>query len=254
MLRFFDCEIGVGGTGYALPVADTPEKLLSLMDRYAIRKALVYDRGAVESGRFDDFSRILAFCLGSDRLLPTIPVAPPSAGVGPSPCELVQIIRERSIAGVRVFPRMHAFDFDPFSFSPLLEELQAHRVPVFCNSMAVGDHPWTHQPDWRGIREVALAFPGLPVVVLYTGMLQGRRIFPLLAQCPNLLTDLNCSSFQYLERVCEQFGSHRLVMASCHPIADPGLYLPVVSYSAVSDQAKQNISFWNAQRLVEAIQ
>lgn len=51
MLRFFDCEIGVGGTGYALPVADTPEKLLSLMDRYAIRKALVYDRGAVESGR-----------------------------------------------------------------------------------------------------------------------------------------------------------------------------------------------------------
>lgn len=254
MLRFFDCDIGVGGTGMGLPVLKTPEELLALMDRYAIERALVYDRGAVEAGVFDCFDGILAFCRGSDRLYPAIPVVPPATEEGPPPDELIEIIRKNAIAAARVFPRIHAFDFNPFSLGPLLERLQAHRVPVLYNATALEDHPWTHQPDWDSIREVALAFPALPIVVLWTGMLQGRRLFPLLAQCPNLLTDLTCASFQYIECVCKRFGSRRLVMASHHPINDPGLCIPWISYSEIPQQAKEDLAFNNAQRLVEAIQ
>jgi predicted TIM-barrel fold metal-dependent hydrolase len=254
VLRFFDCDIGIGATGLQQPAASCPEDLLPLMDRYGIERAIVYDRTAVATGVFDRFERIVGFCRASDRLCPSIPVAPSNTNEGPPLDDLLEFVQGHGIGAVRVFPRIHGFDFDLLSFGDLLERLEAHRVPVFYHSMALQDHPWAHRPDWRDIREVALAFPRLPIVVLYTGMLQGRRVLPLLASCPNVLTDLTCSSFQYIEYVCEHFGSGRLVMASHYPMEDPGLYTLPISYAKVPQEAKESIAFGTVQRLVEGIQ
>ena len=70
MLQFFDCNLGVGRSGLGLPVAASQKDALALMDRYHIQRALVYDRGAVESGVFNRFDDILSFCAGSVRLHP----------------------------------------------------------------------------------------------------------------------------------------------------------------------------------------
>ena len=251
MLRFFDCDIGVLAAGVGLPTAKTSAELLKLLDHYAIERAMVYDRGAAESGVFDSFDRILRFCHGNSRLLPTIPVAPPATGESPPPDELIGILREKKIAGVRVWPKLHGFNFNAHVFGPLFTVLERHRVPVLYQSMALQDFPWEHRSDWEGIREVATAFPRLPLIVVYTGMLENRRIFPVLEACPNVLTDLTCASFQYLETVVARFGSRRLVLASHLPQFDPALQTTWFSYSGVPEPAREDIAYNTAARLAE---
>jgi predicted TIM-barrel fold metal-dependent hydrolase len=249
--EFFDCDMGVGRTGFRYPIAASPSELLAIMDRYRIARALVYDRGAHESGLFTDFDFILEFCKRNPRLLPSIPVLPPATGEQPSPKELVDVIRRSGIRAVRACPNAHNFLFDVFSMGPLLEELEKLRIPVIHSSMNLQDHPWKHEPAWRNIREVALTFPKLPIVVVYTGMLQGRRLLPLLAGCPNVLADLTCVSFQFVESVVERMGSGRLVLASHYPCDDPGLYTTWINYCGVDDSARRAIAFDNLERLME---
>ena len=253
MLKFFDCEVGVGRTAFSYPSLTSAQEALAMMDHYAIEKALVYDREAHESGVFDRFDFIMEFCHHNPRLLPTIPILPPATGEQPPPKDLAGIILARGIKAVRACPHNHRFMFDAFSMGRLLAELEDHRIPVFHTSMAVEDHPWNHAPDWRNIREVALAFPRLPIIVAYTGMLQGRRLLPLLEGCPNVLADLTCASFQFVEFVAERFGSGRLVLASHFPCMDPGQYTTSINYCGLDEKARDDIAFGNLQRLVEGI-
>ena len=253
MLTFFDGDIGIGRSGLGYPVFHNPADLLAYMERYHIGKALVYDRGAVESGLFDRFELVLSFCRSSDRLYPTVPIAPPATGEASPPDELLDIILANGIKGVRVWPKYHALDFDVFNFGALLEKLAAHRVPVFYHSNGAYDHPWEHRLAWRNIREIALAFPQLPLIVIWNGMLENRRVFPVLEQCPNVLTDLNCVSFQYIEYVAEHFGSNRLLFASHYPYHDPGIYTAWVSYCGLSAAARQAIAGDTLAQLVEGI-
>ena len=251
MLRFFDCDFGVGTTGFAYPALTSPEEALALMDRYAIEKAVVYDRGAHESGLFNRLDFILDFCRQNPRLLPSIPILPPATSEQPPPKELVDIIRRSGIKAVRACPTAHMFDFDVFAMGRLLEELQKYRIPVIHTSMGMQDHPWAHEPAWRDIREVALAFPRLPIIVVYTGMQQGRRLMTLLETCPNVLTDLTCATFQFIEFVSERLGSNRLVLASHFPCDDPGLYTTWVNYCGLDESARRDVAFGNLERLLE---
>jgi len=252
-LRFFDAEMGVGRSGLGYAATETGAELLAVMDRYGIERALVYDRGSHESGVFDEFEFVLGFCRASARLEPAIPVVPPACGEQPGPDELVRLILERGVKAVRACPAAHHFRFDPFSMGRLLGPLEEHRIPVLYVSMHVRDHPWLHAPGWEDIRAVAAAFPELPLVVVYTGMLQGRRLLPVLEGCPNVRVDLTCASFQFVEHVVERFGSERLVLASHFPCEDPGLYTSWLNYANVSGEAREAMAHGNLERLVEGI-
>jgi len=253
VLKFFDCDVGVGASGLGYRPAATPEELLAQMDRYGIERAIVYDRGAHEAGGFDRFDFVLNFCRASPRLTPAVPILPPACGEQPPPKELVSMILAAGVKAVRACPTAHEFTFEPFSMGPLLERLQEHRIPVLHSSQNVQDHPWEHCPDWRGLAETAAAFPDLPIVVLYTGMLQGRRLLPLMERCPNVLADLTCASFQFIEHVVARHGAGRLVFASHLPTEDPGLYTVPVLYSGIDPADRQRIAGDNIRRLVEAV-
>lgn len=254
MLKFFDCDVGVGHSGLPYPATTSAAQLLAVMDRYGIQEALVYDRGAHESGVFGRFDFILDFCRLSPRLHPAVAVVPPATGEQPPPDELIGILLDRGIRAVRACPNAHGFRFTPSAMGPLLAALEAHRIPVIHSSMRVQDHPWKHAPAWEDIAETARAFPQLPIVVVYTGMLQGRKLLPILETCPNVLADLTCSAFQFVEYVVERFGSARLVLASHFPAEDPGLYTALLSYSGVSGRARRDIASGNLRRLLEAVE
>ncbi|MHB9106077.1 MAG: amidohydrolase family protein [Armatimonadota bacterium] len=253
MLSFFDCEMAIGMTGFDLRTAKTPAELLAVMDRYAISDALVYDRGAYEMGRFDRHDFILEFCAASPRLHPTICIVPPATGEQPEPEALVGFCLAHGVRAVRAWPVAHGFPFDRYALGRLLAELERHRMPVIVSAMNVQDHPWLHAPPWRDIRDTALAFPKLPILVHYTGMLQGRSLFPLLETCPNVLADLTCTSFQYVEEVAARFGSERLVFASHFPQEDPGYYACWVNYCGLDEAGKRNVAGDNIRRLLEEV-
>lgn len=252
-LEFFDCDVGVGTTGFAYPATTAPAALLGMMDHYGIADALVYDRGAHESGVFDRWDFILGFCGQSPRLHPAVAVVPPATGEQPPPAELAAMLGEKGVKAVRACPGAHHFDFNVLSMGPLLAELEARRIPVVHSSMGMQDHPWLHAPAWANIAEAARAFPRLPIVVVYTGMLQGRRLLPLLEQCPNVLADLTCSAFQFIQFVVERLGSGRLVVASHYPAEDPGIYTAMLNYSGISERARGDIASGNIRALLEAV-
>ena len=252
MLPLFDCEFGVGLTDFGYPVTRTPAEAFAVMDRFGIGSAFVYDRHAHEAGVFDRFDFILEICRQAPpgRLYPAIPVVPPATGEQPPPAELVEWCLANGIRAVRACPNVHNFICDSFSMGKLLEVLEKHRMPLIHTSMRVQDHPWLHEPAWRDLHDVARAFPNLPIIVLYTGMLQGRRLFPLLEQCPNVLADLTCDSFQFVEDVVERFGSGKLVYASHFPTEDPGLYRMPISHGGISEQARDDIAAGNVLKML----
>lgn len=253
MLQFFDCDVGFGASGFTYPAVTAVPDLLAMMDRYGVSDAFVYDRHAHEAGVFDRFDDILAVGRASPHLHPTIAVLPPACGEQPPPAELVRFILANGIGAVRACPKAHNFIFDVVSMGPLLELLEAHRIPVLFTSQGMQDHEWLHEPPWRDLRDVAKTFPALPIVMTYGGMLQGRRVLPLLAACPNLMTDMSCMSFHYIEYVVAQFGAERLVVASHFPTEDPGLYTTGVSYAGLPPAVRQQLAGGNARRLLEGI-
>lgn len=252
MRTFFDFDFAVGGSGAGLRTPQTPAEALAIMDRYAIARALVYDRAAMEAGIFDRMDWISSFCAGSDgRLVPAIPLAPPATGECPPPDELPGLMAEKGIKAVRIWPEQHALDLDPFAFGPAFEVLQKHRIPVLvCMSEA---HHWQRRPGWRDVQDTARAFPQLPLVVLWSGMRDGRRLFPLLEACPNVRADLTCVTYQFIEYAVEQWSSGQLVTATHYPLHDPGLYLPWVNYAGIPAEAKDDLAWRNATDLIEGI-
>ena len=252
MNSFFDADIGVGESGRRLACFETAERMGPWMDRYRITRALVYDRGAVESGQFRDFSRILDFGRGQpDRLFPTIPIAPPASGESPEPEDLVAQIRAEGICGVRVWPELHALDFDSFHFDRILAPLEAHRVPVLVH-LSEG-HPWGYRSGWKNLAETARAFPELPLIILWSGVRNGRQMLPLLDGCPNVRFDLTCVTGQFLEFFGERWGAGRLVIASHYPQWDPGIGQAWVNFSGLSRADQARVAEGNLSDLVEGI-
>ena len=84
-------------------------------------------------------------------------------------------------------------------------------------------------------------------------MLQGRSLFPLLETCPNVLADLTCVSFQYVEAAVARFGSERLIFASHFPQEDPGYYTSWVNYCGLDEEEKENIAGGNIRRLLREV-
>ncbi len=252
-ISLFDCNAGVGKTGGEYPAAESPDEFLTVMEHYGIDKALVYNLSDFESGHLDDPSEILSFCKYSDHLHPSVIVVPPETGEQPPPDVWIEELISSGIKAVRAYPRWYHFDFLPYCMGSLLEVLQARRMPIFVTYYEYGAHPWDHTPEWDHIHRMAVEFPELPIIVLYTGMLQNRRIFPLMAHCPNVRFDTICATFRFLKYVTERFGPERLVVGTRYPIYEPGLHVSWPQYADIDNRARALIAGDNIRNMLEAV-
>ena len=249
-VEFLDCSVGLFGAPDVPEVLNSREQLQTICGRYAIHQAIVYDRGAVESGMLSEFERVLKFCSDRSTFLPMVPIVPPACGEQPEPSELVRFLLDEEVAAVGVWPRVHNIDLDRYAFAALLSRLQEHRIPVVYHTMGRGDHPWHHSPDWRGLVDIAHAFADLPIIVTPTGMLQGRRALPVLAACPNVYLDLSCHTFRFVEHIVGAFGATRLVCTARLPYDDPGVTTSQLLYANVDPTARQAIAAGNVRQLL----
>lgn len=249
----FDCNAGVGKTGLGYFAEERADNFLSLMDYYGIKEALVYDLNALENGLFvDDW--IVKFCKRSERLHPSIILSPPACGEQPDSGTIIDIMRENKIKAVRMYPEWHNFDFLPYCLGPLFELLQKYKIPVFYNSYNYGDHPWLHKPRWDHIARTAASYPDMPIIVLYTGMIQNRRILPLLKKFANIKVDISCHTFNFIEYVTENMGADRLLFGTCYPVEDPGLYVMPVNYSRIDSRKRKLIAGNNLRNLLKGVE
>ena len=253
MLEFFDCSIGVYGAPNVTQVLSDSDKLARICGKYGIERAIVYDRGAVESGRVGNFDNILGFCANCDNLLSMIPVVPSICREQVSPDALVTLMLKAGVAAAGVWPGLQRFDLDPVPFHELFAAMEAHRIPLIYHSMGHGNHPWHHTPDWPGISKVAAAFPKMPIIVTPVGMQQGRRFLPLLEAQKNVCLDLSCHTFGFIEQVVRAFGPERLIFSARLPFDEPGVATTQLLYANISMSDKRLIAYGNMKRLVEGI-
>ncbi|NLE66640.1 MAG: amidohydrolase family protein [Lentisphaerae bacterium] len=255
-IALFDCCMGVGESGFFDRRGITePGVLLRMMDRFGIAEALVYDQQEVEIGRFGDNAFILDFCRASPRLHPSVALTPPGTGELPPPREWVASLLAQGIRAVRAWPEWHRYDFLPYCLGPLLEELQAQRMPLFVsyNGIGPGSFPWGHKPDLDHIQRTAEAYPDLPIILVHTGMLENRRLLPLLRACPNVRCDITCAAGGFPELVSAGLGSERLLFTGEFPIFDPGLIVTWPRYADVPEQAAQRIAGENLRDLLAGV-
>ncbi len=254
-IEFFDCFMGIGASGHfdRRGITD-PSEALALMDRLGIAEALVYDQQEVEIGRFGDDAFILDFCRRSPRLHPSVSIAPPGTGELPSPREWVRSLLERGIRAVRAWPEWHRFDFLPYCLGTLLKELEAHRVPLFVSyySIEPGNFPWGHKPNLDHIQRTASAFPDLPIILNHTGMLENRRLLPLLHSCPNVRCDITGAAGGFIELVSGGLGPERLLFTAEFPIFDPALLIPWVRYADIPEAQARFIAGDNLRQLLDS--
>ncbi len=255
-IALFDCFVGVGASGHfdRRGIVE-PAVLLRMMDRFGIAEALVYDQQEVEIGRFGDNAFILEFCKASPRLHPSVALAPPGTGELPPPREWVASLLAQGICAIRAWPEWHRFDFLPYCLDPLLEELQSQQMPLFVSycSIEPGNFPWGHKPNLDHVQRTAEAYPDLPIILTHTGMLENRRLLPLLRACPNVRCDITGTAGGFLELVSAEFGPERLLFTGEFPIFDPGLIVAWPRYADVPEQAAQRIAGENLRSLLAGV-
>ena len=255
-VSLFDCFLGAGESGLAGKRGITdPAELLGVMDRFGIDEALVYDMQSVETGRFGDDAFIADLCAASPRLHASVALAPPGTGELPPLEEWVAGLLARGVKAVRAWPEWHRFDFLPYSLAPLLAVLQSRRVPLFVSyfSLAASCYPWGHVPAWDHIHRTATAYPDLPIIVTHTGMLENRRLLPLLHACPNVRCDITGTGGGFLEQVCGDLGPERLLFTGEFPHFDPAILVPWVRYADIDERAARLIAGDNLRALLAEV-
>lgn len=232
-LSFFDGNIWLGEPkGFPLADEMSPQQFKTLTDRYFIRGGLIShwrcqsisaQEGnaslvAIESELPDHYYII---CCG-------LPFYPKDSGILPG-----SNIIPRSIRGIRIFPFTHKFELSPWCIGSLCEWMIEHRLPLFI---------WHTELNWSSIREIALTFPGLPIIIetqTQKILYHTRSLFPVMKECPNIFIETsNFIGPAFIEFAVREFGAERLIFGSFLPVNDPFVPIGMICDASISENEK----------------
>ena len=241
-LDFFDCNCQIGRPGVPLESGlTTPEQVLERIKPLGINRALVYSV----------LSKELHPCEGNPKLLDEIKgfpftpcwvALPTSTGEIGSPEHFIEDMRKNGVRAVRLFPSLHSYCLQPWCVGPLLEALQANKVPVFVEIA---------QTSFDHIAAVLADFPKLRLVLLRPAYRFDRYLYPLMEKYENLFVDTsNYVVSGGIEAICSRFGCRRLVFGTEMPHFEPGAAVSSITYADISDVEKQAIAGGNLENLL----
>jgi len=232
----------------------TAEALLAMMDRYQIAEAVVHDHHArVIQPREHGNRRLLAAVRGQPRLHPAWVLEPPQQ---PGPAAARALVAEMLDAGVRIARlRMRPVSPLPWLWDDLCAALADHRVPCCLDfGSATSTCGSLTDEDVSNLRELALAYPNLPLIVSHVmgGLGVHPALVPLIRRVRNLHLDIT-GILEFWSRVACEVGPERVFFATGAPFTDPGILISNVQYAPdLDDAAKRLIGGDNLRRLLEA--
>lgn len=258
---FFDCNATIGAP--AAPVLGNIlgiDTLLGELDLFSIDEALIVHAHAQE----------LDYRVGNELVADAAGRAPrrlrPMATLFPTPTargtvnRSVEYLKELLISGfraVRLHPNPTHHIMDPTVYArqyplvaevagPLLEAMQAHRVPLFVELAQV---------TWPEIYAVCREYPALPVVLLNVSYTHKRSLYGGFDAYPNLYAE--CSGFHAyrgVEEICELFGPGRLLFGTRLPTYDAVAAIGMVMYADIDPHVRAAIAGGNLRRLLDGVQ
>jgi predicted TIM-barrel fold metal-dependent hydrolase len=217
------------------------------MDRCGIAEALVYH--SLASGYDPSFGnkRLLEEIEGVPGLHACWVVIP---GESRGPLSFSEILSSK-LRAVRVFPRRHRISLSGWSADGLLQELAAHKVPLFLD---FDRGHWADEPvDYDQVSRICETFPGLPVVLVREGIGSTRYLYPLLERFDNLHVEI--SYYQAsggLEDITRRFGAGHLLFGTGLPDYSAGPAISMLLLSGLSPEEKRLIGGDNLRNLLRA--
>ena len=153
-----------------------------------------------------------------------------------------------SLVGVRLFPRSHNFPLAAWMLGELIEWLIRHHLPLFL---------WHVEFGWPALRELAVAFPKLTIVVetqTQKILYHNRPLFALMRQCSNILVETsNLAGADFVTYSVQHMGSERLLFGTFLPVNDPWAAIGMVLDADISIEEKMRIAGGNLRRILEGI-
>lgn len=254
-LELFDTCVTLGRIVHsAYQESLTVDTLLTLMDKYEIREALVHSHHArITYPREHGNRRLLKNIHSQSRLHPVWVLEPPKQ-VGPQPA--LDVVNEMLDNGVKA-ARLRLKVAPPllWLWGDLLAALNEHHVPCFLDLGGVSTIGDATTEELNGIREMALAHPDLPLIFsnVVGGLGIHYAIVPLIKRLPNLYMDIT-GVLKFWREVAYDVGPERVLFATGLPFTDPGIYISNVQYARHLDvKAKQLICGGNVRKLLGGV-
>lgn len=252
-VALFDASCRLGRSAKRQPGAPPDAAaLVADLHSFGIAEALVYHADAEAYDVPAGNARLLTEIADYPTLHPCWVLAPHQTGELVPPDELVPPMLAAGVRAARLFPHDQAFAFRCWNLAPLLEQLAAHRVPVWVD---FGVRSWTDEwIDWTGLDQVCGAFPALPVVLVRANIASDRRLFPLLERHPNLRFETSYYTVHRgIELVCRHFGPERVLFGTDFPERAAGPAVTALTYSRIGDDERARIAGGNLRELLAGV-
>lgn len=217
-------------------------ELLATMDRVGITEAVVGNMASWLHDPHRGNLQLLGLLKGQPRLRPCWVMLPGSCGETGSAADFVDGALKGGVRAVRAFPRDHGYDLAGPDTTAILAALAAVRLPLLVDAA---------QTTWTGVEAIAVAHPGLRIVVGGLGYRVLRQAAGVLSRTANVhlgLADL--SSHCGLEWLVERFGAGRLLFGTGLPYRDPAEAVTRLLWSELDDAHVAAIGSGNLRRLL----
>ena len=232
----------------------TAKTVIKMMDRYLIAEALVHEHHArMEYPREDGNRRLLETVRGVPRLHPVWVIEPPRT---PGRAAAEDLVAEMLSAGVKA-ARLPMKQIPPFVWlwDDLCSALEAHAVPAFLDFGAFSTCGSLTDTDVDGVRDLALAHPGLSLILSH--VMGGLGVHPgvmhLMRRVDNLFMDIG-GILEFWRVMAHEVGPHRILFATGAPFTDPGILIANIQYMiGFSAEEKKLMYGDNLRRLLKAV-
>ena len=161
---------------------------------------------------------------------------------GQDEAELVRIIKEKRVYGLKVHPVMDGYYPDPKLMGPVLEIARETRLPILWHT------GWGALGDPEYVEDCAEIFPDVTLVI---GHLVDTNSPRIAKRMENVYLETSyCASPRRLAGIVSQIGSERILFGSDLGVNYPRVQIVTVQESQMPDKDKENILGLNAARLL----
>ena len=241
-MDYFDCNAQIGRYGVKHPEAFTSaDELVREMEYCGISEALAYHSMAKEYAPSVGNEMLLKEVEGKP-IHPCWVVMPHNTREMPAPDELLREMNRHGIKAVRAFPAAQSFRLSDWCAGPLLDMLEAKRIPLFLDM---------DQTNWEDVAGILKAHPSLNLVLLRTSYRCDRMLYPLFEEYEGLAIETATYQVTHgIEEVCRRFGAERLLFGTGLPFTEAGPSIAQITYADIADHDKQAIAGGNLRRLL----
>ena len=259
-MKIIDANVCMGGDFVKHPIvnhesfiimdsvqtADTPDELLKVMDKFDIQQAAAWHRAMFDYDPTKGNEIMAQLMPGyEDRIFPVWSILPSIIDADFEPEVFLPQMKQNGVKMLKAFPLQNRYILCEVSMGDQLSAFQELNIPLYLEP----------QPDYQYIYNVLQEFPKLTVILCNIGIWPSERlIYPLLKRYPNVYLETgDMGAAHGYERICEKFGSERLLYGSNFPSNSPGCSLHSFMTALISDSDRENIAHKNMERLLSEV-